>query len=129
MPGQDVAKTVAYCGLVCGVCAHAAPHDGGCQGCRHGGGPADCYQRECCVGNGLDGCWQCDEFPCDKGFFADDAWKGLCIASVQCIKDSGIGPYVDRLVSRLGTTVEYGEYRHKSPEQIRAALYGDPASG
>jgi hypothetical protein len=128
MAEPELTRTVAYCGLVCGVCAHATPQVAGCAGCREGGGAKNCYQRECCVGNGLDGCWQCEEFPCDKGFYADEAWKGLCIGAVQCVKDIGIREYVDRLVARLGRTVDYTEYRNKAPEEITAILGGDASS-
>lgn len=121
-------KTVAYCGLVCGVCKNATPEKGRCVGCRHGGGDADCHQRKCCTERGLDGCWQCEEFPCGEGFFADDekAWRGIAIGSVQSVQDCGIDRYVDRVVSRLGKVVEYGDYRHKDPHQIRAMLCEDP---
>jgi hypothetical protein len=125
MAEPDLTKTVAYCGLVCGVCAHATPQVAGCAGCRHGGGARDCYQRECCMANGLDGCWQCEEFPCDKGFFGDPAWNGLCIGAVQCVREHGVQGHVDRFVARLGRTVDYGEYRNKAPEEIAAILGGD----
>jgi len=121
----EFVETVAYCGLVCGVCRNAVQK--GCKGCRSGGGDEDCYQRKCCIKNGLDGCWQCEKFSCNKGFFADadKAWRGLCIGSVQCIKDYGIESYVDRLVSRLGKDVEYGDYRFRDPQEIKTMLCGD----
>lgn len=109
MDEREQVRTVAYCGLVCGVCVNAAAEKGGCVGCRRGGGAEDCYQRKCCVEHEFVGCWQCQCFRCDKGFFADEAWRGLCIGSVQCIKERGIEGYVEALVSRLGHVVEYGE--------------------
>ena len=112
-------ENVAYCGLVCGVCKHT---EKGCPGCRNGGGDESCHQRACCVENALDGCWQCDGFPCDKGFFADDAWKGLCIGSIQCIKDMGREAFVERVESGMGQSVEYGDYRFKSAEDVRTLL-------
>lgn len=123
MAERELVRTVAYCGLVCGVCKNACQPD-----CRGGGGAEDCYQRKCCIEKELDGCWECDDFLCNKGFFADGhdpAWRGLCIGSVQCIKGLGIGAYVECLVSRLGKAVEYGEYRYKDPEEIRQILCGE----
>ena len=125
MTNKELIGSVAYCGLVCGVCAHAS---NGCIGCRSGGGCADCHQRQCCTDKGLDGCWQCESFACDKGFFAaddDPAFRGLCIGSVQCIREIGIESYVERLVSTLGGAIDYGDYRYKDPEEITAMLRGD----
>ena len=122
MTNKELAETVAYCGLACGLCGNTSK---GCKGCSSNGGAADCHQRACCLEKGFDGCWQCEHFPCDKGFYADDAWKGLCIASVQCVKDNGLQAYVDLLTSRLGTDVDYGDYRFKDAEEIRTIFCGD----
>lgn len=118
-----LARNVGYCGLVCGVCRNALK---GCTGCRKGGGDEHCYQRECCEENGIEGCWECGEFPCGKGYFADDAWKGLCIGSVQAIKDHGLRRYIELVTTILGSDVEYGDYRFKDPDEIRAILAGEP---
>ena len=125
---EDVAelvKTVAYCGLVCGVCSKSVQER--CKGCRSGGGTKNCYHRKCCIENGLDGCWQCEKFPCDNGYFADDnrRWRGLCVGSAQCVKDYGIESYVDRVVSRLGKDVEHAKYQYKEPQEIQIILCGD----
>jgi hypothetical protein len=121
MTTQELVESVAYCGLVCGVCSHA--HEG-CCGCRAGGGEKHCCQRECCVAKRLAGCWECDTFPCDRGFFADPAWSGLCVGCVQVAKASGVETLVELYVSRLGEAVEYGDYRFKRPEEIEAMLRG-----
>ncbi|NCF68338.1 MAG: DUF3795 domain-containing protein [Chloroflexi bacterium] len=41
-----------------------------CDGCKN---PASlwgrsevCYQRNCCLGSGFQGCWECTDFPCGK---------------------------------------------------------------
>jgi len=107
--------SVAYCGLVCGVCKNT---EKGCKGCMDGGGLDGCYQRSCCREKGISGCWQCRDFPCDKGFFADEEWKGLCIGFVKCIKNRGVEKFVGLVESRLGKKVEYGEFRFKNDEEI-----------
>ncbi len=32
------------------------------KGCREGGGSNACRIRQCCIGKGYEGCWQCKEF-------------------------------------------------------------------
>lgn len=125
MPEKELASTVGYCGLVCGVCKR--PCKG--NGCRSGGGLKGCYQRECCIDKDIDGCWQCQDFPCDKGFFGDKAWRGLCIGCIESIKDKGIEVFVGVLISSLGEVVDYGEYRFRDPVEIKAMLLGDPVDG
>lgn len=120
---DELAETVGYCGLVCGVCIHRCQTD-----CRGGGGPKDCYQRKCCQDKGLNGCWECEEFPCDHGFFAktpDPAWRGICIGSAQFIRERGLEEYVARVVARFGRAVDYEDYRYRSPQEIKDFLYGE----
>lgn len=61
-------KGLAYCGLACCVCAQ----NDVCAGCRSDAcqGRDWCFNRGCCIGKGLDGCWECDAFPCGKGLLA-----------------------------------------------------------
>ena len=127
MAERELVDSVAYCGLVCGVCRNATPEKEGCIGCRSGGGAEDCYQRKCCVKNGFDGCWECKDFPCDNGFFAvaDEVWGGLCRGCVQSIRNNGIESYVDLVVSRMGDVVEYGDYRFRNEQEIVTMLSGD----
>lgn len=121
MVNKELINTVAYCGLICGACRNT---EKGCNGCRSGGGDDDCYQRKCCLEKGINGCWQCDTFPCDKGFFADEEWKGLCRGFVQCIKDKGIEEFISLVQSKLGKVIEYGEFRFKHEQEIVAILRG-----
>ena len=126
MSGKHLAKTVAPCGLVCGMCKNATPEKGSCPGCQNEGGPEECHQRDCSAEKGLPGCWECGDFPCDKGYFAesDDVWRGLCVGLVQCVQQYGLQGYVDRMSVRIGKVIEYGDYRFMNAEQIRRALCG-----
>ena len=131
---EELALTVAYCGLICGVCSNRCEPD-----CRGGGGcePGTCYQRSCCVRKGLAGCWECDEFPCGKGFFAEAAdpgtpwvtssvYLGLCIGSVQCVRVYGIEGCVRLVLANLGDNVDYGyELRFKTPQEFTAMIRGE----
>ena len=121
MAHSELADTVAYCGLVCGLCKGAQE---GCEGCRKGGGDAECHQRACCLERGIEGCWLCEDLPCDSGFFADEAWRGLCIGLVQCIRERGMEQFVSLVEARLEKVVDYGEYRHKTEQEVLAMLRG-----
>jgi len=112
---------VGYCGLVCAVCSRS---DEGCLGCRAGGGNVHCVQRQCCRNKRLDGCWQCESFPCDKGYLAGEEWRGLCIACVQSIKAHGVEALVSRSRLQLGEMVDYGDYRFKDTREISETLRG-----
>ena len=40
-----------------------------CKGCRFGGGWSwwgDCPVRDCCIQKGVNFCYQCEDFPCEK---------------------------------------------------------------
>ncbi|MEG1557115.1 MAG: DUF3795 domain-containing protein [Oscillospiraceae bacterium] len=61
---MDRKKGVAYCGLACCVCSENAT----CAGCQN----EDCKDKEvcksfsCCKKKGLNGCWECSDFPCSN---------------------------------------------------------------
>jgi hypothetical protein len=60
-------KGVAYCGLACCVCGENET----CAGCRNEGCKEKewCKSFQCCKQKGLNGCWECSEFPCDNPMF------------------------------------------------------------
>lgn len=59
----DESKGVAYCGLACCVCSE----NKSCAGCRNDGckGKDWCKSYNCCKSKALNGCWECEQFPCD----------------------------------------------------------------
>lgn len=59
--GQTM-KPIAYCGLACCVCAQ----NDSCVGCQNGECDVHgwCKNYNCCREKGLDGCWECSDFPC-----------------------------------------------------------------
>lgn len=121
-------KDVAYCGLVCAVCSDARPENGGCVGCRSGGGEAGCHQRACCTERGIDGCWQCDGFPCEEGFSTDGhdpAFRGFWVASVRCMRDYGLDRYVAMVRARMGDCVDHAGYRCLEALEMIAQLTAD----
>ena len=114
---------VGFCGLACGVCKNACVPD-----CRGGGGLETCFQRECCTDKGIDGCWECEEFPCGKGSFEnsdDPAWRGISIGSVRAVAHLGKAEYLRRVIERLGDPLEYGDHRYLDPDDVEKRLCGD----
>lgn len=63
----DARKGIAYCGLACCVCSENEM----CSGCR--GNICKCEEncviRPCCIKKGIEGCWECEEFPCKEKMF------------------------------------------------------------
>lgn len=59
---EEDMKAAAYCGLACCVCSHRED----CPGCQDGGceSHASCKNYNCCREKGLNGCWECADFPC-----------------------------------------------------------------
>ena len=55
-------KAIAFCGLAC--CVYS--ENKGCIGCQDGGCESHgwCKNYNCCKEKGLNGCWECSEFPC-----------------------------------------------------------------
>ena len=64
---MDKTKGIAYCGLACCLCEHTED----CPGCKNNGcsGKDWCKSIKCCLEKGIDGCWQCGEYPCDNPMF------------------------------------------------------------
>lgn len=58
-------NNVAYCGLACCVCSE----NDKCVGCQNGGCDIHgwCKNYNCCREKGLNGCWECADFPCEGG--------------------------------------------------------------
>lgn len=56
-------KGMAYCGLACVLCSEEA-----CPGCKAKGQKegCECTVYQCAVSKGLDGCYECKEFPCSE---------------------------------------------------------------
>jgi len=125
---RELIKSVAPCGLVCGVCP--AVEKRGCVGCKNGGGDAsECYKRQCSAEKQLSGCWECDTFPCDKGFPeepASDGFRGLFVGKVLAVQELGIESYVHRVITRMGVPVEYGNWQHEAPEDVKRLLCDIP---
>lgn len=76
MDKNEIVVSISYCGLVCNLC-HLKSE---CDGCRntankcpnHSGKWEGCYHRNCCIKKNIDGCWECEDFPCKNDMFFSD---------------------------------------------------------
>lgn len=77
-------NNIAYCGLACCVCSE----NDKCTGCQAGGCDIHgwCKNYNCCREKGLNGCWECGEFPC-KGGMLD---KLRIRAFARYVKECGV---------------------------------------
>ena len=89
---EEIKNSIGYCGLVCKLC-HVADTCDGCKTenncCGRHLSAEGCYQYNCCVERGLDGCWECKDFSCEKDMFSDSHDIRLR-AFVRCAKEEGV---------------------------------------
>ncbi len=113
MTTKEVAESIAYCGLVCGMC-HLADTCGGCRSetncCGNHLSELGCYQYDCCIRNGYDGCWECAEAPCGEGMFAEGHDIRLR-AFVRFIRIEGKEKLAELLVRNAQMGIQYGHGR------------------
>jgi len=125
---EEIKDSIAYCGLVCKLCNEGKT--GQCIGCR--GKCGGCSIKECAQDRKINGCWECNEFPCSQGMFKGNRNR----AFIQCAKDEG----VHRLAEYLKKNYDQGIQYHKadgskgdydiidSEEQILQLLKGNSIS-
>ncbi len=108
MTVEEIAGSIGCCGLVCKLC-------GLCNGCKSENNrcgkqlfPEGCYHYECCIRKGLNGCWECDDFPCDKDMFSSGHDLRLK-AFVRCIKEDG----PEKVAGYLKRNTDHGIQYHK----------------
>ena len=88
---MDRTKGIAYCGLACYLCNEHAD----CAGCKSGAcvQAAACKNRRCCLEKGLEGCWECAQFPC-QGMLVDSQRTR---AFVRFVESYGVEKLMDCL--------------------------------
>ncbi len=112
-------RSVAYCGLVCAGCPGLSD---GCVGCREGGGDDPCQVRDCCVAKGYEGCWECEQMPCDKGCFGRPEWAGVCTGLIQAVQVRSLEGMLARVREKLGDVLDFAALSGLSAEQVREML-------
>lgn len=127
MTAEQIAKSISFCGLLCGLCSP----DGSCDcrlanQCGKKSSPEGCFQYECCSQRGFLGCWECPDFSCGKDMFNDSHLR--LKAFVKCIKEDGIEVFSQYILHNLENGVLYhrngytGDYDLDTEEAILALL-------
>ncbi len=113
-------NSFAPCGLICGLCKDINRE---CKGCRYGGGDQSCFQLNCCKAKGIAGCWECESFPCGKGYLGDEQWKGIIAGFAKCIRVVGPDIFYKDVKSKLGSSIDYHKYTSISEQNIINIFY------
>lgn len=104
MRNNEILNGIGYCGLVCLFCD-------GCNSCREkdlGIKVEDikCYHKRCAMLNNLNGCWECEKFPCSEG----NMFQNVRVKSfVQFIKDKGIETFINCIINNQQNGITYGK--------------------
>ena len=107
---HQISGSISYCGLVCRQC-HLADRCDGCLSenncCGSRKSEEGCYQYNCCIVKGIEGCWECNIAPCDKGMFSESHDVRLR-AFIKYIKENGKDKLAERLYSNMQKGIFYG---------------------
>jgi putative nucleotidyltransferase with HDIG domain len=110
---SEISNSIAYCGLICHLCHFTDSCDGcrsnnNCFGSRNS--PEGCYQYDCCTEKGIEGCWQCDGAPCDKGMFSESHDLRLR-AFIHYMKEHSKEQLAERIYHNMQKSIFYGHNR------------------
>ncbi|MDY6878327.1 MAG: DUF3795 domain-containing protein [Chloroflexota bacterium] len=99
--------------------------NGGCPGCRAGGGPPDCQIRDCARQQGLELCGQCNDFPCPR-IEALGAIYPILIADNRRVQAVGLEQWLAEQEERARRGVVYADLRCRVDEAVRDQAFGGP---
>ena len=106
MRKEEIINSIAYCGLLCLFCRPSAVCS--CRKSNNCGkllSPDGCFQYNCCITKGINGCWECPEAPCGKEMLAEDKIK--LRAFITCIKEDGIDRFAEYIVRNAKNGIIY----------------------
>lgn len=124
MDKKLIIDSISYCGLICKLC-HLAEECDGCQSSanrceNHSGKWGGCFHRKCCIQQGIKGCWECKDFPCDNDMYSPT--HDLRIrAFARCIKEDGIEKLAEYIIENEKQGIRYGyqkDYDFKQNEDM-----------
>lgn len=114
MTNEAIEQSIAYCGLICAFCFQGEK----CKGCKstdthcaYDLSDDGCYQKQCCIQKGYDGCWQCrDIVTCEKGIYSLGEYSKIKAFALY-IKEQGKGAFIQRICINKdrGLSVEKGK--------------------
>lgn len=106
----EVAENIGYCGLICSLC-HVRNTCDGCKSvknnCSRRLSEKGCYQYNCCVEKGLQGCWECPDFCCGWDMFSDTHDVRLR-AFIRCAKEEGLEKLAEYILQNRENGIKYG---------------------
>jgi len=119
MDKRALISSIAYCGLVCAKC-HLRSR---CDGCKNTAKLCErsevCYQRNCCIRQGFEGCWECEDFPCGEDIYGP-RYDLRIKAFAAFIKEEGAETLIDCLLANEAHGIHYGlnrDYDGKDSEE------------
>jgi hypothetical protein len=89
--------------------------NGGCPGCRAGGGPPECGIRACARERELELCSQCPDFPCERVEALGARYPTL-IADNRRLQAVGLEQWRDEQRERAQRGVVYADIRYRVEE-------------
>ena len=114
LTAKNIAASVAYCGLMCGLCFLADK----CDGCKTASNRCDrncsdegCQQKNCCEDRKIAGCWECPDLAsCEKGIYSAGNMSKVK-AFARAIKEDGMDRFTGNVLDCLsnGLSVEKGK--------------------
>lgn len=120
-------KGIAFCGLACCVCGENQT----CPGCRADGCPEkqSCGILRCCRERGLEGCWDCPEFPCGQPMLQKPRVRAFCCLAARY----GAAALIERLGQNAAQGVRYhwpgmlvGDYDvPENEKEIMSLVFGE----
>lgn len=124
----DLIESVAYCGLICKLCFQASKCDG-CKtennNCERNLSEQGCFQKECCIQNGFQGCWECDNIRnCNEGIYELGDMSKIKAFAI-CIMEDGIETFMNSVLRNMksGMSVEKGkDYDNKKIDKVLQLL-------
>ena len=127
---DEIAGNIAYCGLLCRLCFLAEK----CDGCKSANNQCDrnlsdekCANRECCISQAIEGCWQCEEiYDCEKGIYSLGD-KSKIKAFAISIREDGEDFFISRVLENMkkGWSVEKGkDYDGRTIKEVLSMIRG-----
>ncbi|MCD7740854.1 MAG: DUF3795 domain-containing protein [Ruminococcus sp.] len=94
---EKVEKSIAPCGLICELCSERS-HCKGCNFSKKDELGCCCYQRMCCDNKKISGCWECQDFPCEKDMHDVSQHGVRLVAFVRYAKIIGLHSLAECIV-------------------------------
>lgn len=125
---ENLIESIAYCGLICNLCFQADKCDG-CKtlnnNCERNLSDEGCYQKDCCVQKGYQGCWECDGIQnCNEGIYELGDMSKIKAFAI-CIQEDGKEVFMDYVTRNMnkGLSVEKGQaYDGKKIKEVLQLL-------